>query len=117
MDDDGTEAKRLWGDEDINDEDGAIGGILAQTAAAATTGAEASLMPDSSDEDNDDDDDESDNLQLLFDPKEVSPEQANMKYWEWCYGKGSSTDMHYGAAEGLVASSFSASRAPPQKGW
>jgi hypothetical protein len=43
--------------------------------------------------------------------KMISPKEKTQKYWEWCYGVGTTSNKP------ITSNSFSAKRVPPSKGW
>jgi hypothetical protein len=66
----------------------------------------ASHMESSDEEDND----VREGLPFLFAQREVSSMDETRKYWEWCYGKGTTIEL-----SGVKG--WSATRAPPAKSW
>jgi hypothetical protein len=68
--------------------------------------ARAPHIQSSDEEDND----VREELPFLFTQQEVSPMDKTRKYWEWCYGKG--TTIELSGVQG-----WSATRAPPAKSW
>ena len=142
IDTDPTNGKRLllYGNEEGDDVDEfSSGGVLAMPLPADRRQNRNSRSASSRDIDDSstDDDEESENGEedyndhlILFDPNQCSRNEANKKYWEWCYGpvlsknntqqKSDNNNNNNNDHQNKVPSSdqsFSASRDPPTKGW
>jgi len=139
---DPTNGKRLllYGNEEDGDGDFSSGGVLAMAPPATRQRNRNSRTASSRDRRNVDDsstDDEEENGNgedyndhfILFDPNQFSRDEANKKYWEWCYGSASrknknisqqpdDNNYHNHNQNNVQSSdqSFSASRDPPRKG-
>jgi hypothetical protein len=92
----------LWKDDNDDIGDGGSDAEGSSSSAGSDNG-----MFDSSD----DDEPYRNTLPFLFNAKDVSSNEANKQYWDWCYGNGATVELP------LNAGAFSAARVPPLKGW